>query len=83
MNNEVEGMWEEMVAYLSVPYSYLKGVQKTSTACCRVVCCQWDTNDAPHSTSQNSNLAVCCDVLFNQHTVSISLMNEKMQPQIV
>jgi hypothetical protein len=30
MNNEVEGMWEEMVAYLSVPYSYLKGVQQTA-----------------------------------------------------
>jgi hypothetical protein len=30
MNNEVEGMWVEMVAYLSVPYSYLKGVQQTA-----------------------------------------------------
>jgi hypothetical protein len=29
MNNEIEGMWEEMVAYLSVPYSYPKGVQQT------------------------------------------------------
>jgi len=30
VTNKVEGMWEEMVAYLSVPYSYLKGVQKTA-----------------------------------------------------
>jgi len=36
MNNEGEGMWEEMAAYLSVPYSYLKGVQQTSRTCCRV-----------------------------------------------
>jgi hypothetical protein len=28
MNNEVEGMWEEMVAYLSVPCSYLKVCRK-------------------------------------------------------
>ena len=83
MNNEVEGMWEEMVAYLSVPCSYLKGVQKTSRSCCCVVCCQQDTNDAPPSTSQNSNLAMCCDMPFNQHAVSISLMNEKTQSHIM
>jgi hypothetical protein len=32
VKNKVEVMWEEMVAYLSVLYSYLKGVQKTRRA---------------------------------------------------
>jgi hypothetical protein len=70
-----------MVAYLSVPWRYLKGVQQTSRACCRVVCWQWDTNGAPPSTVRNSILAVCC-VLFNWDTVSVSLMNEMTYSRI-
>jgi len=30
VKNKVEGKCEKMVAYLSVPYSYLKGVQRTA-----------------------------------------------------
>ena len=58
-----------------ITLSYLKDVQKTSRSCCWVLCCQWDTNYAPSSSRQDSNLALCCDMPFNQHAVSISLVN--------